>query len=51
MRNCAEITEGRSFDVQEIDGASNRGVEEIRNLRESVRYAPDQRTLQSLYYR
>ena len=37
---CREITEGRSFDVQEIDGASNRGVEEIRNLREAVRYAP-----------
>lgn len=38
--SCVEITEGRSFDVLEIDGASNRGVEEIRNLRESVRYAP-----------
>jgi DNA polymerase-3 subunit gamma/tau len=38
--SCSEITEGRSFDVLEIDGASNRGVEEIRNLRESVRYAP-----------
>lgn len=37
---CTEITEGRSFDVQEIDGASNRGVDEIRNLREAVRYAP-----------
>ena len=37
---CQEITEGRSFDVLEIDGASNRGVDEIRNLRESVRYAP-----------
>ncbi len=37
---CKEITEGRSFDVLEIDGASNRGVEEIRNLRESVRYSP-----------
>jgi DNA polymerase-3 subunit gamma/tau len=38
--SCVEITEGRSFDVLEIDGASNRGVEEIRNIRESVRYAP-----------
>jgi DNA polymerase-3 subunit gamma/tau len=38
--NCREITDGRSFDVLEIDGASNRGVEEIRNLREAVRYAP-----------
>ncbi|HSQ76220.1 MAG TPA: DNA polymerase III subunit gamma/tau, partial [Bacteroidota bacterium] len=37
---CVEITEGRSFDVQEIDGASNRGVEEIRNLRDAVRYPP-----------
>jgi DNA polymerase-3 subunit gamma/tau len=37
---CREITDGRSFDVLEIDGASNRGVEEIRNLRESVRYPP-----------
>lgn len=37
---CREITEGKSFDVLEIDGASNRGVEEIRNLRESVRYSP-----------
>ena len=38
--SCREITEGRSFDVLEIDGASNRGVDEIRNLRESVRYTP-----------
>ena len=37
---CKEIIEGRSLDVIEIDGASNRGVEDIRNLRESVRYAP-----------
>jgi DNA polymerase III subunit gamma/tau len=37
---CKEITDGRSLDVIEIDGASNRGVDEIRNLRESVRYAP-----------
>ncbi len=37
---CGEITNGRSMDVVEIDGASNRGVDEIRNLRESVRYAP-----------
>jgi DNA polymerase III subunit gamma/tau len=38
--NCISITEGRNFDVQEIDGASNRGIEEIRNLREAVRYPP-----------
>src|SRR6185436_9904404 len=37
---CQEITEGRSLDVLEIDGASNRGIEEIRALRETVKYAP-----------
>lgn len=37
---CQEITEGRSLDVLEIDGASNRGIEEIRALRDTVRYAP-----------
>src|SRR5213593_2795668 len=37
---CREIAEGRSLDVFEIDGASNRGIEEMRDLRETVRYAP-----------
>ena len=37
---CLEIAEGRSLDVIEIDGASNRGIEEIRELRDTVRYAP-----------
>src|SRR5213078_5101496 len=37
---CREIAEGRSLDVMEIDGASNRGIEEIRELRDAVRYAP-----------
>jgi len=37
---CQEITEGRSLDVLEIDGASNRGIEEIRELRETVKYVP-----------
>ncbi|MCL5098529.1 MAG: DNA polymerase III subunit gamma/tau [Candidatus Omnitrophica bacterium] len=37
---CREISEGRSLDVLEIDGASNRGIEEIRALRETVKYAP-----------
>lgn len=37
---CQSITNGRSLDVIEIDGASNRGIEEIRNLRESARYTP-----------
>jgi len=35
-----EIAEGRSLDVLEIDGASNRGIEEIRNLREQIKFAP-----------
>src|SRR5687767_4107578 len=35
-----EIREGRSIDVLEIDGASNRGIDEIRELRETVKYAP-----------
>ena len=38
--NCQEITDGRNLDVLEIDGASNRGIEEIRNLREQIKYAP-----------
>jgi len=38
--NCREITEGRSLDVLEIDGASNNGVEQVRELRDTVRYAP-----------
>jgi DNA polymerase-3 subunit gamma/tau len=37
---CIEITEGRSLDVIEIDGASNRGIDEIRTLRENVKFAP-----------
>ena len=37
---CVEITEGRSVDVLEIDGASNNGVEQVRELRETVKYMP-----------
>jgi DNA polymerase III subunit gamma/tau len=37
---CEEITNGTSMDVIEIDGASNRGIDEIRELRENVRYTP-----------
>jgi len=37
---CQEITEGRSLDVLEIDGASNNGVEQVRELRETCKYAP-----------
>ena len=35
-----EITEGRALDVMEIDGASNNGVEQVRELRETCKYAP-----------
>jgi DNA polymerase III subunit gamma/tau len=37
---CIEIAEGRALDVIEIDGASNRGIDEIRALRDTVKYAP-----------
>ena len=37
---CMEISSGRSIDVIEIDAASNRGIDEIRELRESVKFAP-----------
>jgi DNA polymerase-3 subunit gamma/tau len=37
---CKEISEGRSIDVLEIDGASNNGVEQVRELRETCKYAP-----------
>jgi DNA polymerase-3 subunit gamma/tau len=36
---CNEITTGRSLSVFEIDGASNRGIDEVRNLRENLKYA------------
>ena len=38
--NCIEIKQGNSFDVIEIDGASNNGVDNIRELRENVNFAP-----------
>jgi DNA polymerase-3 subunit gamma/tau len=38
--SCQEIAAGNSVDVLEIDAASNRGIDEIRELRESVRYLP-----------
>jgi len=37
---CKEIAEGNCMDVLEIDGASNNGVEQVRDLRDNVRYAP-----------
>ena len=38
--SCLEINQGRSLDVMEIDGASNRGIDEIRALRENVKFSP-----------
>lgn len=37
---CIEITKGTSTDVFEIDGASNNGVEDVRELRDSIKYLP-----------
>ena len=37
---CQEITNGSSMDVLEIDGASNRGIDEVRDLREKIKYLP-----------
>ena len=38
--NCKEISDGVNTDVYEIDGASNRGINEIRSLREKIKYMP-----------
>ena len=38
--SCVGITDGSALDVVEIDGASNRGIDEVRELRDRVRYAP-----------
>src|SRR5438270_9315509 len=40
--NCVAIREGRFLDLIEIDAASNRGIDEMRDLREKVRFAPSQ---------
>jgi DNA polymerase-3 subunit gamma/tau len=37
---CVEITEGRAIDVYEVDGASNRGIDEVRQIIENVKYQP-----------
>ncbi|MGQ9678091.1 MAG: DNA polymerase III subunit gamma/tau [bacterium] len=37
---CVEIAESRSMDVLEIDGASNRGIDQVRELRENIKYSP-----------
>lgn len=39
-RSCREIAEGTSIDLQEVDGASNRGIQEIRELKEKIRFMP-----------
>jgi DNA polymerase III subunit gamma/tau len=39
---CRAITNGSSLDVLEIDGASNRGIDEVRDLREKIKYLPTQ---------
>jgi len=39
-RSCQEITSGSAVDVYEIDGASNNSVDQIRDLRENIRYMP-----------
>ncbi|MBI4523715.1 MAG: DNA polymerase III subunit gamma/tau [Deltaproteobacteria bacterium] len=38
--HCSEIVKGSSMDVYEIDGASNRGIDEVRQIIENVRYQP-----------
>jgi DNA polymerase-3 subunit gamma/tau len=40
---CNEITAGSSLDVHELDAASNRGIDEIRALRDTIKYMPTQR--------
>src|SRR3989344_1354554 len=39
---CEEINHARSMDFVEIDAASNRGINEVRDLKESIRFAPSQ---------
>lgn len=40
-KDCIEIAEGRSVDVLEIDGASNNGVDSVREIRENAKYLPN----------
>lgn len=46
---CREIAEGRNLDVQEIDGASNRGIDNIRDLRDYVQFAPSSGSYRIVY--
>ena len=39
-RSCKEITSGNAVDVFEIDGASNNSVDQVRELRENLKYMP-----------
>jgi DNA polymerase-3 subunit gamma/tau len=41
-KNCSDITNGSNMDVQEIDGASNTGVDDVREIRERLKYLPSQ---------
>ncbi|PID27514.1 MAG: hypothetical protein CR982_05270 [Candidatus Cloacimonadota bacterium] len=38
--NCIEIEQGNSMDVREIDGASNRSIDDVRELRDSIKFSP-----------
>jgi DNA polymerase-3 subunit gamma/tau len=40
--SCVEVTKGKNLDMMEIDGASHTGVAEVRDLQESIGYAPSQ---------
>ena len=51
VRDCREITAGSSVDVLEIDGASNTGVDDVREIIENVRYQAGQEPLQDLHHR
>jgi len=46
---CLEIAEGRNLDVQEIDGASNRGIDNIRDLRDYVQFTPSRGKYRIVY--
>ncbi len=47
--NCKEVMAGNSMDVLELDGASNRGIDHVRELREIVRYMPSKARYKIIY--
>ena len=49
--SCQRINDGVSLDVLEIDGASNRGIDEVRDLREKGKICTGGRELQGLHHR